>query len=142
MVKSPEWLWSDCGLGAWLAGASGNGWINGRYDQGFWLEQTVYQTLQTWRSLEPARRRISFRRDRNGREVDFILEQNDRVVGLEIKLGSSIGESDTRGLRTWRESLPERFGTVRGVVLNASECRLLGQNLYAIPWGWMVPLDA
>lgn len=141
VVKSPKWLWSDCGLAAWLAGASGITWIDGRSDQGFWLEQAVYQTLQTWRSLEPARRRISFWRDRNGREVDFILEQDDRVVGLEIKMGSSIGESDTRGLRTWRESLPERYGTVRGVVLNASECRTLGKNLFALPWGWMMPVD-
>jgi predicted AAA+ superfamily ATPase len=46
VVKSPKWVWSDCGLAAWLAGASGMNWINGRSDQGFWPEQTVYQTLQ------------------------------------------------------------------------------------------------
>jgi uncharacterized protein len=34
-----------------------------RLDRGFWLEQTIFQTLQAWRAIDPTRRRIHFWRD-------------------------------------------------------------------------------
>jgi predicted AAA+ superfamily ATPase len=140
VVKSPKWLWTDCGLAAWLAGANGPGWLGTRPDSGFWMEQTLFQTFQTWRSLDPARRRIHFWRDRAGREADFILEQDDGLLGVEIKQGSHVSAEDNRGLEAWRASLPvARRGKVRGVVLNASAHRTLADNLFALPWGWMVP---
>ncbi len=140
-VKSPKWLWTDCGLAAWLAGANGPAWLGNRSDSGFWLEQTLFQTLQTWRSLDPARRRIHFWRDRSGREVDFILEQDDALVGVEIKQGRQVGAEDTRGLEAWRASLPVARRKTRGVVLNASAHRTLADNLHALPFGWMVPSE-
>ncbi|MBL9172729.1 MAG: DUF4143 domain-containing protein, partial [Verrucomicrobiales bacterium] len=141
VVKSPKWLWTDCGLAAALAGIRGPAGLAARSDAGFWLEQTLFQTLQTWRSLEPARRRIHFWRDRSGREVDFILEQDDTCVGLEIKLGPAVGTDDQRGLEAWRASLPPSKRRSRGVVLNADACRTLAENLFALPWGWLVPAE-
>ena len=56
-----------------------------RMDAGFWLEQTLFQTLQAWRALQPQARKLHFWRDRAGHEVDFILEQDGQWVLLEIK---------------------------------------------------------
>lgn len=53
LVKAPKLLWTDCGLAAWLAGIRSSADVAARMDAGFWLEQTLFQTLETWRSLDP-----------------------------------------------------------------------------------------
>jgi len=53
LVKTPKLLWTDCGLAASLAGIRAPTEATSRPDAGFWLEQTLFQTLQTWRALDP-----------------------------------------------------------------------------------------
>jgi len=139
LVKAPKLLWTDCGLAASLAGIKSSTDLAQRMDAGFWLEQTLFQTLQTWRALEPQRRKLHFWRDRVGREVDFILEQDGKLVALEIKAGSQVTASDTSGIRAFRDSLKLKPLLARGVVLHAGKARPLGANDVALPWGWMVP---
>ena len=67
------------------------------------MEQALYQTLQTWRALDPLQRRLHFWRDRPGHEVDFILEQNGKLVALEIKSGSTFATDWTDGVRKWQK---------------------------------------
>ncbi len=138
-VKTPKLFWTDCGLAAQIAGIRTAGKLATRLDQGFWLEQTLFQTLQTWRSLDPTSRRLYFWRDRAGREVDFILEQDGKLVALEVKMGSTVSSDDAGGIRDWRHGLARKARFVRGVVLYAGKPRLLGQEVIALPWGWMVP---
>jgi predicted AAA+ superfamily ATPase len=139
LVKAPKLLWADCGLAAALAGIKSPTDLTARLDVGFWLEQTLFQSLQTWRALEPQRRRLHFWRDRAGHEVDFILEQDDKLVALEIKAGSQVTTGDTVGLRALRDSLKRRTSLVRGVVLHAGQARPLDGVDVALPWGWLVP---
>lgn len=141
IVKAPKLLWADCGLAASLAGIKSSIDLANRMDAGFWLEQTLFQTLQTWRALEPQRRKLHFWRDRAGHEVDFILEQDGHLVALEIKKSSQVTASDTAGIRTFRDSLKQKSLLVRGVVLHAGRARPLDANNVALPWGWMVPLS-
>jgi predicted AAA+ superfamily ATPase len=47
LVKAPKLLWTDCGLAAWLAGIRSSADVTARIDAGFWLEQTLFQTLKT-----------------------------------------------------------------------------------------------
>ncbi|MFM7102739.1 MAG: ATP-binding protein, partial [Verrucomicrobiota bacterium] len=139
LVKAPKLLWTDCGLAASLAGLTIPAGAAARPDSGFWLEQTLFQTLQTWRALDPRHRQIHFWRDRSGREVDFILEQHGNLVALEIKSGSTVTPADGTGLRAFREVLGRKRSLVRSVVLHAGPARPLGTDLLALPWGWMVP---
>jgi predicted AAA+ superfamily ATPase len=142
LVKAPKLLWTDCGLAAWLAGIKSSAEVTQRMDAGFWLEQTLFQTLQTWRALEPQGRRLHFWRDRAGHEVDFILEQDGRFVALEIKAGSQVSMSDASGIRAFRDSLKRKAALVRGVVLHAGAARPLDTEDFALPWGWMVARSA
>jgi len=49
-------------------------------------------------------------RDRDGREVDVVLERRDgSVVAVEVKTAASASPSDFRGLRHLRDKLGERF---------------------------------
>jgi hypothetical protein len=139
LVKAPKLLWTDCGLAAWLAGIRSSAEVTTRMDSGFWLEQTLFQTLETWRSLDPQQRKLHFWRNRTGHEVDFILEEAGKFVALEIKASSQVTASDATGLRTFREDLKRKSSLVRGVVLHSGKARPLEDGILALPWGWMVP---
>lgn len=138
LVKTPKLLWTDCGLAASLAGIKTPAEATARPDAGFWLEQTLFQTLQSWRAVDPLRRRIHFWRDRPGHEVDFVFEQNERLVALEIKTGSTVSSSDAAGIRAFRASLKKNQNLMRGVVLHAGQGRPLDTDISALAWGWMV----
>ena len=139
LVKGKKILWSDCGLAAWLAGVKSQPDLANRLDQGFWLEQALFPTLQSWRSLDPASRKLWFWRDRSGREVDFILEKDGVLVALEIKTSQQVSPSDTDGLAAFRQSLGRGRQLRCGVVLHGGAARSLGQGFFALPWGWMLP---
>jgi predicted AAA+ superfamily ATPase len=110
-----------------------------RLDQGFWLEQAIFQTLQVWRAIDPTRRRIHFWRDRSGREVDFVLERDSALVAIEVKASSQASPRDADGIVAFGEHLPSRKKLRRGVVLHAGQARPLRENVVALPWGWMFP---
>ncbi len=139
LVKSKKVLWSDCGLAAWLAGIKSQSDLANRLDQGFWLEQALFQTLQSWRSLDPASRKLWFWRDRSGRKVDFILEKDGVLVALEIKASQQVSPSDTDGLAAFQQSLGRGRRLQCGVVLHGGAARSLGQGFFALPWRWLVP---
>jgi predicted AAA+ superfamily ATPase len=97
---------------------------------------------QALRALDPLQRRLHFWRDRPGHEVDFVLEQNGKLVALEIKSGSTVTSSDASGIRAFRDSLNKTQILVRSVVLHAGrEGRPLDTGILALPWGWMVPAE-
>jgi len=139
LVKAPKLLWTDCGLAAWLAGIRSSADVAARMDSGFWLEQTIFQTLETWRSLDPRQRKLHFWRNRSGHEVDFILEEAGKFVALEIKSSSQVTANDATGIRAFREDLKRKSSLVRGVVLHGGKARPLEDGVLALPWGWMVP---
>jgi uncharacterized protein len=139
LVKSRKLYWSDCGLAAWLAGIRSRRDLSGRMDQGFWLEQAVFQSLQAWRALDSTSRRLYFWRDRSGREVDFILEKNGVLVALEIKAASQVTPADVAGIKAFQQGLGANRRLRRGAVLHGGSARPLGENLHALPWGWLLP---
>ena len=138
IVKAPKLLWSDCGLAAWLAGIRTREDVAKRLDSGFWLEQAIYQTLQSWRAMDPANRRLHYWRDRAGHEVDFLLEQNGKLVAIEIKSSSQVSPSDASGILAFKSVLKKSHSLVCGVVLHAGKARPLDKDVFALPWGWLV----
>lgn len=48
-------------------------------------------------------------RNRDGREVDVVLESRGRIVGLEVKSSSKVDRSDAKGLIWLRDQLGESF---------------------------------
>jgi len=140
LVKSPKLFWSDSGLAAWLAGIHDRSGLIQRADLGFWLEQAIAQTILAWQRIDPVRRRVSYWRTRGGDEVDFVLEEDQNCLGIEIKAGRRIGLHDIRGLRRFVEAGRARGISVRGVALyGGSEARPLGDSLSALPYAALFP---
>ncbi len=66
------------------------------------------------------------------------MEQNGKLVAIEIKSGSQVSLSDASSIQTLKSALKKSHRLVRGVVLHAGKARPLDQDLFALPWGWMV----
>lgn len=72
-------------------------------------------------------------RDRNGLEVDLVLEDGSRAVaGIEVKATRTLTGAQFRGLETMREKLGKRFSL--GVLLyTGREALKFGDRLWALP---------
>ena len=72
-------------------------------------------------------------RDRDGLEVDVVVEREGRTVaGVEVKAAATVTPGDFRGLRKLAKAAGNRFAA--GVVLYDGEtCTGFGQDLYAVP---------
>ena len=140
LVKSPKLFWRDSGVACWLCGIYDLAALAKRNDLGFWLEQAVFQTLHAWRAIDPFRRRLSFWRTRGGAEVDFVLEQDQHVVALEVKASSRIGLGDVTSLRQFIEAQAHRAASVRGIALyGGDDVRFFGADIVALPYGALFP---
>jgi predicted AAA+ superfamily ATPase len=103
------------------------------------VETFAFTELTKLRSTTSEPFKIHYFRDRNGREIDFVLERYDgRIVGIEVKASASPSSKDASHLRWLRDSLGERF--VAGVVLHLGERSVsLGDGIQMLPlsalWG-------
>jgi hypothetical protein len=56
-----------------------------------------------------------------------------------VKAGSQVTSADATGLRAFSASLKNKRALLRAVVLHAGKARPLDRDIFALPWGWMVP---
>ncbi|MYJ12943.1 MAG: ATP-binding protein [Acidimicrobiia bacterium] len=107
-------------------------------------DTSVGQLVETFAANEIAKQltwddsgaRLHHFRDRNGPEIDLILERPDgRIVAIEVKAAVSPGPTTFRWL-TWLRDRLDRIGTdfVHGFVLHTGPHRLsLGDRLTLLP---------
>lgn len=126
VIKSPKIYSVDCALA--LAAA------REAVPTGFHLETLVAGDLLVWRD-GAASRDLHHWRLSSGQEVDFVLEESNRLVPVEVKATKDVGVADSRHLRTFRE----RYGnSPRGVLLSCDpEIRNFSADIIACPW-WAV----
>ncbi len=130
VVRRPKVVVTDTGLAARLLG--------GRLRvvpelAGRLVETLVSNELRAQSEWSESRPGLFHFRDRDGAEVDLVLESGDgRVVGVEVKVGATVRAEDLRGLRLLEQRLGADFAT--GVVLcTAPEPRHLGGRLWTLP---------
>jgi predicted AAA+ superfamily ATPase len=130
VVHRPKLTVADPGLAARLLGGRLNtdSELAGRL-----LETFVVAELRAQADWSQTRPNLFHFRDRDGAEVDLVLESGDgRVVGIEVKAGATIRAEDLSGLRL----LERRLGPdlAAGIVLcTAPEPRHLGGRLWIMP---------
>ena len=67
------------------------------------------------------------------------MEKDGVLVALEIKASRQVTSSDANGISAFRQSLGKGRRFQCGAVLHAGSARSLGQELWALPWGWLFP---
>lgn len=82
-------------------------------------------------------------RDRDGKEVDIVLESRGRLVGIEVKSSSIVGRDDAKGLLWLRDRLGDAFAA--GVVLSSARIPYqIDDRIWALPLSslWNAPTSA
>jgi uncharacterized protein len=135
---------ADTGLAAWLLEQSPDALARpGNPAAGSLLETFVVNELTRVRSAADVEVGLFHLQDRDGREVDCVLETPaGRVIGVEIKAAATVRGDDFRHLRSLRDRLGDEF--VAGVVFFTGEQPLpFGDRLMALPisllWGGARP---
>lgn len=133
LVKTPKVHLGDSGLACALLGLDAEALLADRASLGQVLETFVVQELRRLASGLPDRIDLLHYRDRDGAEVDVVLERGPReIAGVEVKAGATVTASDFRGLRKLQEAAGARFKA--GVVLYDGEVTLpFGDRLHAVP---------
>jgi len=137
LLKTPKLHVGDSGLACALLGLDADGLWQDRSLLGRLLETFVFQELR--RQASGSDRPVEFFhfRDRDGYEVDIVLDSGSAgVVGVEVKAGATVRQSDFKGLKVLRQAAGRRF--VAGLVCYDGEATLgFGEHLYAVPYRYL-----
>ncbi len=135
LVKAPKLHLLDTGLAAHLQGGAEPSTLAAAAQFGPLLESFVVQEVRRQLGWSKARATAWHFRTPGGREVDLVLEATDgRIVGIEVKAGSSLRPADRAGLAVLAEAAGSHF--TRGVVLYGGDQLLpLGDRMWAVPLG-------
>lgn len=133
LVKSPKILMTDTGLICAVLSADADRLKADPILLGQLLETLVTTELRKQASWSRTRPRTFHYRTHAQAEVDIVLEEpSGRLVGVEVKASSTVGERDLRGLNELARIAGPNF--VRGIVLYAGgQVVPFGERLHAVP---------
>ena len=126
LIKGPKLYWSDPALALSLAGAD----LTGAH-----LENLVLLDLLVWRDGQAPAPEVFYWRTTTDREVDFVIECDERLLAIEVKSGPA-RYADTTGLRLFRAEYADRF--TGGLLLHGgTETQQVSDGILAVPW-WRI----
>lgn len=133
LIKTPKIHMGDTGFACAVLGLDAPTLAADRNTLGQLLETFVFQELRRQASWEETPVSFFHFRDKDGAEVDIVLERGARdLAGVQVKAGATVTAADFRGLRKLREASGARF--TAGVVLYDGETSTpFGEGLYAVP---------
>ncbi len=133
LIKTPKLHVGDTGVACALLGQDAAALWQDRGLLGQMLETFVYQELRRQASVYDRDIRFHHFRDKDGVEVDLVLERGaGEVAAVEVKASATVTAADFRGLRKLREGSGRRFAA--GIVLYDGETTAsFGDGLYAVP---------
>lgn len=132
LIKTPKLHFGDTGLACSLLRCGATELDDQRELLGQMLETFVFGEIARQASAHPERIALHHFRDRDGYEVDIVVQLGTRYAGIEVKAARSVGERTFRGLKRLREILGARFHA--GIVLYDGDHLLpFGDRLIAVP---------
>lgn len=133
LIKTPKLHVGDTGVACALLGLDTAALARDRTTFGQLLETFVVQELRRQATGEDQSVAFHHFRDRDGVEVDLVLERGaNEVAGIEVKAAATVTATDFRGLRKLKDAAGLRFRA--GIVLYDGEtCTRFGEGYYAVP---------
>lgn len=136
LIKAPKIHIIDSGLACALTGLKNADWYQPTNSFGGVLESFVVQQLMCQSGWVDNELRFSHYRDKDQVEVDLVIEQGDRLWGVEIKKAASVQAKDARGLARLAEQAGDSW---QGGMLLYTGTNTL--PLADIPNAFAVPMD-
>ncbi len=133
LIKTPKLHLGDTGVACALLGMDAESLAADRPLLGQLLETFVFQELRRQASWHEAPVSFYHFRDKDGLEVDIVLESSgQRLAGVEVKASATVTTTDFRGLKKLKEAAAEHFAA--GIVLYDGESTVsFGEGLFAVP---------
>src|ERR1700733_8100094 len=133
IVKTPKLHFLDSGLLATVRGLSFDRVKADRGTFGALLESFVFAEVLKLTTASDLRLTPHHFRDRDGREVDIVLERDDGMIaGIEVKESATVKVGDFGGLRALADACGDRFAF--GIVLyDSADVVPFGDRLAAVP---------
>jgi predicted AAA+ superfamily ATPase len=132
IIKTPKLYFCDPGLAAWLMGIREPGHVAAHPLRGGLFENWVVAELakeQANRGDNPA---VHFWRDKDGHEVDAVVESSGTLHGIEIKAGRTVAGDFFDGLDFWRRQ--KSCPVVRPWLVYGGETPQARERGTVVPW--------
>jgi predicted AAA+ superfamily ATPase len=133
LIKTPKIYFSDTGMASHLMGADHWSVLERQGNSGTMVETWVASELLKLMSTSGNRLQLYFWRTQGGQEVDFLIEQGGELVGIEVKWGHRIDESDVIHLKRCAEDLKDKLH-FSVILYRGTEIVPLSPKIVAIPF--------
>jgi uncharacterized protein len=120
IVKSPKLFFYDVGLAAYLLGIDGPQYVSRDSLRGNLFENFVLIEMLKHFWAQARQAPLYYFRDNVGNEVDLLLAQGDRVVGVEFKAGQTINSEWFKSLEYLKKVMGDNV-IARAVVYGGQE---------------------
>ncbi len=97
------------------------------------LENYVFTELMKANQMSGAMVNLSFYRTNDGREVDFVMEKNNKLVAIEVKNAENVSPKDLAGIKELQQHAGKDFHC--GIVLcNTPRVIPFDKDIYLLPF--------
>ena len=132
LIKAPRLFLTDTGLACFLAGIHTAAQLAASDAAGFLLENLVLGDLLAWRETLTPAPEVLYWRTTAGKEVDFVVEQEGRLVPIEVKTAGRPRLDDTDGLNAFLDEYPD--AARHGLLIHTGDaCEPLSKRIWAVP---------
>ncbi len=107
--RSPKIHITDAGLAAHMLKANAETLGRDATLVGQLFETFVATELRTHIETAHSETELFHARNRDGNEIDIVLERNGQIVALEVKSSTNVGRADAKSLRWLRDQLGDEF---------------------------------
>jgi len=132
LIKSPKLYFCDPGLAAWLVGIRRPHHLLAHPLRGAlfenWVITEVAKELAN-RGESPA---LWFWRDKDGHEVDIVVERGQTLHGIEVKSGMTVASDSFEGLEFWRGLAKEK--DPRSWLIYGGSSTQSRSSITVLPW--------
>ncbi|MFZ5802117.1 MAG: ATP-binding protein [Candidatus Omnitrophota bacterium] len=136
LTKSCKYIFFDLGV---RRIAAREGIRPPREQWGSFFEQFIgLELIRCIRALPSQPSRLKFWRDPDGPEVDWVIENPDCLIPIEVKWTETPQPGDIRHLQVFLREYPESREAY--VICRAPRKIKLGERIYALPWRHVVDL--
>ncbi len=101
--------------------------------KGRYVENFIFQQIVSWASLQMIAPKIFYWKPKAEEvEVDFVIQSNNKTIGIEVKSSKDLSFGDTRSMREFLKAHPEASEGI--IVYGGGKIYPVATNIYAVPW--------
>jgi predicted AAA+ superfamily ATPase len=133
-VKSPKLFLNDTGIMSYFLGIYNIEQFEKSHYKGALVETFVFNELLKHISFATDDTQIYHYLTSDKKEIDFILQRNDKIIAIEVKSSSKVGKNDFRHIMDYQKSSSM---DVFGIVFYMGENVLhINDSCVALPFGY------